>query len=299
MLTRFLARSKGRSALSHKGVSYLAWRYLKNGGRTRAALSHTYRHPDASGVGRQIQSRGIVVGPSSAYLSDTGALAAASKWVLEMAERETASGLSSVGKRKDYLTELVSGTSVHGPDSPLLRLALDEKLLEIVAVYLGMLPSLYSVAAWLNFPTDSAPKEAQLWHRDPEDLKIVKTFIYLVDVDSERGPFCYIPGTQPFGEQAGLVPRHADAIRISDDEMEAAIPRQNWTACTGPAGTMILADTVGYHRGGHAHAGQRILITFTYTSGTPHKPTKARVAATPTWLRSDIQRAALPPVEAH
>ena len=85
------------------------------------------------------------------------------------------------------------------PDSPLLRLALDEKLLEIVSLYLGMWPRLQSIAAWLNFPSPDQAKHSQLWHRDPEDIKLLKVFIYLDDVDANRGPFSYIPKTHPFG----------------------------------------------------------------------------------------------------
>ena len=38
------------------------------------------------------------------------------------------------------------------PDDPLLHVALDRKLLEIVAGYLGMWPCLNSVGVWLNYP---------------------------------------------------------------------------------------------------------------------------------------------------
>jgi hypothetical protein len=199
-------------------------------------------------------------------------------------------------KRKKYLVELVRGASIHESDSPLLKVALDTKLLEIVASYLGLWPSLYSVGAWLNYPIGEPPMSSQLWHRDPEDLKIVKAFIYLVDVDEERGPFCYIPGTQSFGERANIVPVHRDGMRITDEEMATVIKPEDWIKCTGPAGTMILADTVGFHRGGYAKNGNRVLITFTYTSGIPLKPTKARVRDKPGWLQAQIQEAASPPI---
>ena len=126
-----------------------------------------------------------------------------------------------------------------------------------------------SISAWLNFPSPDQAKQSQLWHRDPEDLKLMKIFIYLDEVDANRGPFTYIPKSHPFGSRSAVNPQHADPKRITDDEMRAAIPAQDWVACTGPAGTTILADTVGFHRGGKPTIGNRILITFTYTSGTP------------------------------
>ena len=156
-----------------------------------------------------------------------------------------------------------------------------------------MWPKLHSIGAWLNFPTPAPPTQSQLWHRDPEDLKLIKAFIYLVDVDEKRGPFCYIPCTQPFGSRAGIVAKAADQKRTTDEEMSATIETNEWMTCAGPANTIILADTVGYHRGGKPTVGNRILITFTYTSGTPHDRQTLRVKGRPRWATKPIQKAAL------
>jgi hypothetical protein len=56
---------------------------------------------------------------------------------------------------------------------------------------------------------------------------------------------------------------------------------------------MILADTVGYHRGGKPTNGNRILITFTYTSGAPLSDRRLQVSGRPTWVMDDRQRLAL------
>ncbi len=65
---------------------------------------------------------------------------------------------------------------------------------------------------------------------------------------------------------------------------------------TGPAGTMILADTRGYHRGGKPMVGRRILITLTYTSGAPITSRRIWVSGAPTWVDSAMQRAAVKPL---
>jgi hypothetical protein len=147
----------------------------------------------------------------------------------------------------------------------------------------------------LNFPTPAEAIESQLWHRDPEDLRLIKTFIYLDDVDARRGPFSYIPKTHPFGARASANPLHVHRKRITDEEMRATVPDQYWLTCTGPAGTMILADTVGFHRGGKPEVGNRILITLTYTSGTPFGKGSLRCEPAPAWASSAIQRFALAP----
>lgn len=299
MLSSLLPRRQRRTALQKKNATYFIWRYVGNASRTLQAQFAKQEYPDAKQLGRDLEKAGILCGASDTYLSEDGqsALAEASGLVLNLANEAVAEARGpQEGKSKKYLIELVRGATTHEADSPLLKVALDSKLLEIVASYLGLWPSLYSVGAWLNYPIGEAPMASQLWHRDPEDLKIVKVFIYLVDVGEESGPFCYIPGTQSFGKRANLVPDHKDAMRITDEEMATVIGPEDWIRCTGPMGTMILADTVGFHRGGHATHGNRILITFTYTSGLPLKPTKARIKETPTWLKSQIQKAATPPM---
>jgi hypothetical protein len=52
--------------------------------------------------------------------------------------------------RKDYCIRLIPSEQEHAPNSPLLRLALDRKLLEIVSLYLGMWPRLNLISAWLS-----------------------------------------------------------------------------------------------------------------------------------------------------
>jgi hypothetical protein len=82
-------------------------------------------------------------------------------------------------------------------------------------------------------------------------------------------------------------------MRITDEEMSVVIDPSKWMACVGPANTMILADTVGYHRGGHATNGNRLLITFVYTSEVHLNKNPINMTGWPSWHMSDLQRAAL------
>jgi hypothetical protein len=174
----------------------------------------------------------------------------------------------------------------------MLKVALDLKLLEIVAGYLGMWPVLHSVGAWLNYPTDEPASSSQLWHHDPEDLKIIKTFIYLEGVERDNGPFTYVPGTQPFGSNVARA-AHCDSRRVTDEALDRVFPPNTWRVCTGPAGTMIVADTLGFHRGGKPLVGTRLLVTFTYTSGTPLVERALRLKGEPLWISAAIQRYAI------
>jgi hypothetical protein len=115
---------------------------------------------------------------------------------------------------------------------------------------------------WRNVPTDEPPKLSQLWHRDWDDLVNLKLFVYLSDVSEESGPFTFARETQPGGRRALEL-----ATRLTDEEMERHVPRERWAICTGPPGTVVLADTCGYHKGGKPTTGDRLLWTAQYTTG--------------------------------
>jgi len=287
-----------RKALTKSTLPYFWWRYIGNGRRTLRARSAETNFPDTGRIAQQIAREGIAFGPSENYLSEDGlrALAEASASILALSRSNEVQATIAKGNseyKKPYLINLLPWDHQHALDSPLVRLGLDQKLLETVSLYLGLWPRLHAIGAWLNFPTQGEATEAQLWHRDPEDLRLIKVFIYLNDVDEKRGPFCYIPRTHPFSEGAAIVPQHKDSKRITDEEMRLTFPSEKWISCTGPANTMILADTVGYHRGGKPVEGNRILITFTYTSGTPLSRRRLRVTGKPIVGLTDIQRHAL------
>jgi hypothetical protein len=278
------------------------WRFGANTARAYRALFSRPSYPDAKSIACEIATRGIVVDASLKFLSATGqqALAFASEEVLEISRREDIQAIATGRQtnnntKKDFIIHLISRSQELPAESPLLKVALDQKLLEIVASYLGVWPQLYAINGWLNYSTDDEAKASQLWHRDPEDMKIVKAFIYLVDVDENCGPFSYIPETHPFGALAGKAAAYEKQKRVLDDELSEVYPSASWKRCTGPAGTMILADTVGYHRGGKPSVGQRILISFTYTSGKPFSARCFRLKKKPEWVKDDIQKYALKP----
>lgn len=105
----------------------------------------------------------------------------------------------------------------------------------------------------------------RLWHRDGEDYKVVKILIYLNDVDMDGGPFEYIPrklspSYRPFQQQRNI---------IRDADMERVVPRQLWKQCTGPEGTMIIADTVSVFHHASIPKRDRTVLTFAYASAKP------------------------------
>ena len=300
MITWLTNRYK-RRAISVPNFAFYAWKFAANAVPTYHAMrmrilrgEQPHQHTIAA-----LREQGIVMAETSRFLTEGGraALAEASSAILATANsdrvRAIIAGTETNQDKKDFLINLVKYGKGVPPDEPLLRVALDQQLLEIAAGYLEMWPTLFSIAAWLNYPTDQPPLVSQLWHRDPEDLRILKVFIYLSDVKEYSGPFSYIPGTQPFGAAVEQARRCGNSLRLSDEKVSKVFPPSTWKVCTGNAGSMILADTVGYHRGGKPTSGVRILATFTYTSTTPMLTRKLQVQAMPSWALLPIQRFAI------
>ena len=296
LVTR-LTRRFERTPLAKPNLAYFLWRFAANGVRSYRAATTSPAFGDTSAIVRELTDQGIVAGPSDRFLSEAGRteLARGSARILDASRADhvqaIVAGTSPAKNKKAFRVDLLAqAISAH---HPLVKVALDAKLLEIVAGYLGMWPCLHSIGAWLNYPTNAAATSSQLWHHDPEDLKIIKAFIYLEDVGEENGPFTYIPRTHPFGADVIEAAKQKTKERLEDNQISNVFAPHAWRVCTGPANTMILADTVGYHRGGKPTSGQRILVTFTYTSGTPLADPALVLKGAPDWLSSSMQRYAL------
>jgi hypothetical protein len=152
-------------------------------------------------------------------------------------------------------------------DSPWLRIAASDQLLGIVNAYRDATTRLYYLDNWFTPPYPEAEKRvaSQRWHRDPEDEHVVKLFVYLSDVDEDAGPFEYIRSSTAGGLYGELWRwGKGDDWYPPADELEAAVADEDRLVLNGPAGTIVLCDTGGFHRGGFARARPRILSVATY-----------------------------------
>lgn len=171
---------------------------------------------------------------------------------------------------KTYLVELLSPRPTLDPTDIFVRFGLQPAILNVVNSYFGMYVRLRAFNVWHNFSTHSPPRNSQLWHRDPEDRYIMKVFVYLSDVTEGAGPLTYAPGTHGLGGMTSR-PRFSrepgtGAARSTDDQMSIVVPQDRWITASGPKGTVVIADTRGYHKGGLARDRDRILYTCMFTS---------------------------------
>jgi hypothetical protein len=162
------------------------------------------------------------------------------------------------------------GSEIHfDPESVFAQFSLQESLLNIANAYFRMYVKLRYYNVWHTRSSGEPARESQLWHFDREDNFILKVFLYLRDVDEGSGPFTYAPGTHRRGNQWGRQPNYfleGGVHRSRDEDMDRVIPKEDWIIGTGVKGTIIFADTRGFHKGGDARKGDRLMYTCMYTS---------------------------------
>jgi hypothetical protein len=140
-----------------------------------------------------------------------------------------------------------------------LKIANDPAVLEIVGAALGAKPTISVMSAWWSLPHGDAPGEqAQLWHRDVDDWRFLKLFVYLTDVDEDAGPHVYLPASHSRNTLMRI-------RRYEDSELETAFPDLKPHRFTGPAGTMFLENTFGFHRGYPPRTSPRLIFQVTYS----------------------------------
>lgn len=170
---------------------------------------------------------------------------------------------------KEYLVRMYGKDAALPWNSLWLQLALQSRILEVVNCYLGLMSRLLSVDVWDTVPLEHAGPDSgsQRWHRDPEDLKLVKVFLYFTDVDADAGPLEYIKNSATGDRYGHVWPQQLPRGSVPPaDDLEKAIPRSQRVECAHPAGTLVFVNTSGLHRGGRARTHRRVLSILTYTS---------------------------------
>lgn len=185
--------------------------------------------------------------------------------------------------------ELVDGRMP--ADSPHARFAVQPNLLSFLTRAMGSLPQLDYVLLTLSLPVDAPLAQSQLWHRDHDDTRTMKVFVYLTDVaDEDDGPFTFIPG--PVSDGVGFTLRS----HLSDDQTFQHFPRSSAQSMMAPALSAFAVETSRcLHMGSRVAPGhRRLLYTATYTTFPKLDGTAPRGFVL-TGSESEIERAVLAP----
>ena len=189
------------------------------------------------------------------------------------------------GSKDTYLVKLASGR--FGADHPFVQIALHPAVLNVANAYLELRSSLRALELWYTWPTGGEPIQTQLWHRDADDIMNVKLFLYFTDVTRAAGPLTYAPSTHPLGRRR-QVPQHDEHWRSTDQQMREVVPERDWRVLEGEAGTLVFADTCGYHKQLKPESAERVKLVAQYVSGAAYVPRALELdGVDPTRLTSD------------
>jgi hypothetical protein len=148
----------------------------------------------------------------------------------------------------------------------LYLLGLHANLIDLVRRYLR-LPVAYHGAVLRHSLIDGQNAGPRFWHQDAEDFHVLRMVVYLNDVTLGGGPFEYIPRSLgiTYGRFAGI------NDNLTNEHMKRVVPVEKWKRCTGPAGTVVLADTAKvFHHESLQTERERSVIMIGYSSRRPN-----------------------------
>jgi hypothetical protein len=258
------------------------WRHVFNGERVRAYRSAPpVLDLEAQRVRVELSRNGFAVSNLESLTGDPTLLPKLQELAHSLeegnarliAEHKTRleSGIQADRWDKPFVVELLDKRRPEvEPDGLLATVALHPQLRGIADAYFGLRVRVSDINIWRSLRTSKPAESSQLWHKDlADDFFVLKMFIYLEDVDEGGGPFTYLRGSHRRGDLRALkLPEHDDGqqMRASVDAPASVGVGDRVEAVTGPAGTVLFADTLGYHRGGWARTSERLLMQVLFTS---------------------------------
>lgn len=177
-------------------------------------------------------------------------------------------------------------------DSPLAQdLLFDGGILSLAQDYLGSAPILDIATSWFSFPVGRSSQEAATqFHFDLDRTRWVKIFYFLTDVNERTGAHLFVPGSQADGSIPSKILSKGYS-RLTDSEVDGAFPKDSWQTIGGPAGTILLEDTRGLHKGMPLVEGHRLVLQFQYSVdlfGAPSHLSSLMAPPSPSGLPSDV-----------
>jgi hypothetical protein len=168
-----------------------------------------------------------------------------------------------------------------------LRLATHPRILGIVGGFLGTAPIIADLCAWRTDPSPNDDYGAHQFHRDRDDFRACKLFLYLSDVEADDGPHVFVRGSHDPESTKSLLERRQlgakllgaklfDSLFCSDGRaIGNMIPKifgEAVTQITGNAGKCFLESTYGFHRGRSVRRRSRLLFQVLYAGVMyPHR----------------------------
>ena len=123
---------------------------------------------------------------------------------------------------------------------------------------LGCKPTISNLSIWWSLVADGTAQEAENFHRDVDDWRFVKFFLYLSDVDADAGPHHFVRGSH---RRARFLKKR----RLTDAEVRGVFGDKDMLVTQGRTGDAFLEDTFGIHKGQPPKLRNRLLLQAEYS----------------------------------
>lgn len=185
---------------------------------------------------------------------------------------------------EEHLAQECSNVSIRDPYLNLpeiIDLTLDPAIIRVASDYFGCVPVLSYVKVIKTFAGGIDAADTQFYHRDSGSYWILKAFIYLNDVDTNGGPFCYARRSHAATRGGSQFPDSIYA-RFDDADVAEMFGRNNVIECVGSVGDVWFAETIGMHKGKRPDTVPLRIIILTFCvekeKGFAYNPIKIRAS---------------------
>jgi hypothetical protein len=138
----------------------------------------------------------------------------------------------------------------------------DPYLLAVATRYLGVFPIITKPDMWWDTDFLSQGLRPRPFHVDSGCLRWLKVGVNLTDTTFESPHFVYVKGSHnPNRRTRPLTRRLVSRMNLSDKEVNDVCP-EKIVHVTAPAGSIVLADTRGIHKGEVSMRGHRLVLYF-------------------------------------
>ena len=145
----------------------------------------------------------------------------------------------------------------------MLELITNDKVINLASSFLGSPATLTNLLPMWSFKSHhDEPINMQLFHRDAEDYKFIKIFIFLSDVQKGNGEQVYIKGTS---NMKNLPIELYKIERYPNQLINRHLDLKKHLALTGSAGFSWAANPYGIHRGTVPSDTHRLLLQLQFS----------------------------------
>jgi hypothetical protein len=154
----------------------------------------------------------------------------------------------------------------------LLDAVCHQDVLDTFQIVFGCCPTIVGAVVWRTVPGNVCIGP-EIMHRDRDCFGFFKLFIYLNDVDETCGPHIFLKWTHTpealatchgvGGEEMGQFYK-GNGRHLGDAYLEERFSK-GLTRLIGQAGSTFVGNTYAFHRGSRPTAGQRVILTVTYS----------------------------------